>query len=164
MSYVLDASCLIYLGKLGVLEKIKELPSEKYVPPSVYHEVVVLGLERKEPEAVYLDELIQKKVLVIRKPSSLIEGSPPLTFADREALSLAKETRSILIMDELYARALALKSGIEIHGSLFLFLELIRKRAIAKREAMDLIDKMIALGFYLSAEKYKDILKIVEEM
>lgn len=164
MSYIFDASCLIYFGKLGILEKVKELRGEKYITEGVYNEVVLKGLERKESEASYIDNMIKNRVMTIRKPKYLIGDIPPLTIADREAISLAKETKSILIMDEKYARKTTAQYGIEYHGSLYLILELIKRQIITKKEAVRYIDEMIKLGFYLSIEKYREVLNMIEKM
>jgi len=162
MNYALDASCLIYFGKVRLLEKIGRLSGEKYITESIYREVVLKGLERREIEADYIKEIIERNIITITNPGNLIGDSPQLSIADREIISLAKEINSVLIMDEKYASRVAIEYGIEYHGSLYLILKLIEERIISKREAIDCIDEMIKAGFYLSSEKYREVLDIIE--
>lgn len=164
MSYVFDSSCLIYFGKLRILDKIKKLDGKKLIPRAVYNEVVKQGFERKEREAFYIEQLIKEKSFTIQKPKNNINNIPLLSEADREVLALAKEKNYIAIMDEIYARNIAKSYNIETHGSIYLLLKLIEEKIILKKQATEYIDKMINLGFYLSLDKYKEIINIIEEI
>lgn len=164
MSYVFDSSSLIYLGKLRVLEKIGLLEGKKFIPKNVYKEVVTKGLERNEPEARYIDGLIKKNVFTVKSSKTTVENIPFLSEADEEVLSLAKETKSISIVDEIYASDIAEAHGIESHGSVYILLKLLEKKIITKKETTNYLDKMIILGFYLSADKYREILNIIEKL
>ena len=165
MSFVLDPSSLIYLGKLRILEKIRELEGKKLVPKSVYNEVVKKGRERNEPEAAYIDELIKKKIITVKSISAQSLGNIPfLSEADKDVIALAEQTKSIAIIDELYANSIAESFKIESHGTVYILLALMQKGAMTKKQAVEHIDKMISFGFYLSAEKYKEILKSIEKM
>lgn len=160
--FVFDSSSLIYLGKVGLLDKIGNLDGKKLIPESVYQEVVVKGLERGEPEAKHIDDLIKKKIFSIKSSSQSLSKIPYLTKADVEVLSLSKENGFVAIMDEAYGNSIAESYGIESHGSIFLLLKLLEKKTISKKEAVSLLDKMISFGFYLSIEKYREVVKRVE--
>lgn len=161
MSYVLDSSALIYLGKIGLLNKLKLLGEKFIIPSKVYQEVVVIGEEKNEPEVSLIKELIVKKVFLVKIAKGKIEVFPSLSEADKEVLLLAKETNSIAIIDEIYANNVAESYGIESHGTIYLILKLLKEKIIKKNEAIDYVDKIIKIGFYLSAEKYKSFLKII---
>ena len=107
MTFVFDASPLIYLGKVKLLHKVAILDGKKYMPPAVYTEVVINGLERREPEAQYIDELIRKKCFSLADPKLSIGAFPFLSKADHDVLSLAKEMKAICIVDEIYANDIA---------------------------------------------------------
>lgn len=164
MSYVFDSSGLIYLGKLRILNKVAKLEGKKFIPKGVYKEVIARGFERKEPEARYINELIKRKFFLVKKPRTAIEAIPFLSKADREVLTLAKETKSLVIVDEAYASDIAETQGIENHGTIYLILKMVERKIITKKEAIKYIDRMISLGFYLSAEKYREILNVIEKM
>ncbi|MBI2578958.1 MAG: DUF3368 domain-containing protein [Candidatus Aenigmarchaeota archaeon] len=164
MSYVFDSSSLIYLGKLRILDKVAKLEGRKFIPDSVYKEVVVKGFERKEPEAKYIDELIKKKLFAVRKPKTAARDIPFLSKADREVLALSKETESTAIIDELHASSIAEAQGIESHGSIYMLLRLLEKKIISKKETVNYLDRMVGFGFYLSADMYREVLNAIEKM
>ncbi|MBI4439710.1 DUF3368 domain-containing protein [Candidatus Woesearchaeota archaeon] len=156
MDYVLDASALIYLGKVRLLGHISKIKGKKLIPAAVYGEVVLRGFERREPEAGYIDGLIKKNILIVAKPKKLVQ-IPSLSRADNEVLSLAGEMGATAIIDEIYARDIAESMGIEKHGSIWLVIALLKQKAISRNEAKKCIDGMIAHGFYLSIEMYREV-------
>ncbi len=160
--FVFDSSSLIYLGKVGLLENIGNIGEKCIIPLSVYQEVVVRGLERGETEASHIEDLVKRKVFVVRNALVILDKIPYLTKADTEVLSLSKETGFVAIIDEAYGNSIAESYGIESHGSIFLLLKLLEKKLISKKETVNYLDIMISLGFYLSIEKYRDVLKKVE--
>src|SRR3989338_7640806 len=125
MNYVFDSSSLIYLGKLKILEKLNAFEGEKFIPESVYKEVITEGLSRNEPEVKYIENLIKKNFFTIKKSKIIIENAPYLSEADKEVLSLAKETKSIAIIDEIYARNVAVSYAVENHGTVCILLSLL---------------------------------------
>ena len=163
MNYVFDSSSLIYLGKVKLLEKIVLLPGERFIPQEVYDEVLIKGSKRNEPEISYIGELIKKRQFVIRNTGINVTNDPLLSDADKEVLSLAKETKSIAIIDENYAKHLAKSLNIKSHGSLYVLILLVKKKIITKKQAVNYLNKMIKLGFYLSIDKYKDVMRILEK-
>jgi len=165
ISYVFDSSSLIYLGKLKLLEKIDN-SIHKFIPEKVYKEVVEKGLERNELEAEYVNQLIEDKFFNIKsaKTNDLAKDVLLLSAADKEVLSLAREIKSIAIIDEIYASEIADSMGIESHGSLYIILGLIKRGKIAKKDAVKYVNRIIESGFYLSAIKYKEILDLIKRM
>lgn len=160
MSYVFDSSSLIYLGKLRMLEKVGKLEGKKFIPGNVYKEVVTKGFERGEPEARYINNLVKNKTFVVK---SVDFGDVQfLSEADREVIELAKATKSVAIIDETYAKRITKSWGIKNHGTIRILLRLMEKKLVTKKEAINYLDQMIRLGFYLSAENYKEILNIIE--
>ena len=159
MSYVFDSSSLIYLGKLRVLEKVGRLEGKKFIPRNVYKEVVTKGFERGELEARYIDKLIKNKIFIVK--SANFRNIQFLSEADREVLELSKVTKSIAIIDETYAKRIAKSYGIKCHGTIYIFLKLMENKLITKKDVINYIDKMIQLGFYLSAENYREILAML---
>src|SRR3989344_5344074 len=110
--YVFDSSPLIYFGKLKILEKIAKLEGKKLIPESVYLEVVQIGFERGEPEANYIQSLIQKKYFIVSTPKSTVGKVHLLSKADVDVLTIAKETESVAIIDEIYSIGIAESMGI----------------------------------------------------
>lgn len=159
MNFVLDSSCLIYLGKLKLLEKLKLIEGNKYLPQKVFNEVVQKGLERGEPEVKYIEDMIEKQELIIKNPKVRLENTGRLSPSDIDVISLAKEIKAIPIIDDEEARLLAEFHEIDYHGSIYLLIILVNKKVLSKKDALNYIDDMISLGFYLSTETYKEIIK-----
>ncbi len=162
MSYVFDSSSLIYLGKLKLLEKINL--RKKFIPEEVYREVVEEGFKKYEEESKYIKKIIEENKFIIKKPKENIVDFPLLSNADKEVISLAKETKAIAIIDENYAKQIAKSFGIESHGSLFILIKLIEQKEISKEQAINYIDKIIEFGFYLSTKKYREILNLIKKL
>jgi|SRR3989338_674870 len=163
MNYSLDSSSIIYLGKTKLLEKIVSLGAKFYLSQGVYQEVVIKGSENKEAEVFLINKLIEEKIIIV-KYCEAIEGFPLLSNADREVLALARKIKGIAIIDEVLARGIAISLGIAVHGSLYLILEMIKSRIITKKEAVNYIDRMITYGFYLTNEKYREVLNVIEKI
>ncbi len=164
MNYVLDSSSLIYLGKLGLLKNITNTKEKFYIPKKVYGEVVVGGRERKEPEILLINELIREKKLIVKKGKYVIKDYPLLSDADKEVIALAKEMKCCVIIDETSAREIACSLGVKVHGSIYFILILLKRKIITKKDALKYINSMITLGFYLSIEKYREILNLINRM
>ncbi len=164
MNFVFDSSAMIYFGKLRILEKIAKLEGKKIVPKSVYSEVVETGLRRGEPEANYIQSFIQNKHFIVAKPKSQPGQIPFLSKADVEVLTIAKETNSLAIIDEIYSIGIAEAMGVENHGSVYLILKLLKEKIIGKEEAKNALNSMISLGFYLSVQKYNEVISKIEEL
>ena len=164
MNYVFDSSSLIYLGKLGLLEKIKNFEGKKFIPKNVYQEVIIKGLERKEPETKYIEEMIKNKIFIIKESKKFKFETELLSEADKGVISLAKETDSTAIIDEIYARNIVKLQGIKVHGLIYFILKLLENNTISKNEALNYLDRLIILGFYLSPLKYKEIFEIIKKM
>lgn len=164
MSYVFDSSSLIYFGKLKILEKLDIINGTKYIPNNVYREVIKRGFERGDAETNYVKESIEKNLFVIMDAKENIINNGLLSEADKEVLSLSKETKSMAIIDDQYAKQIANSSGIECHGSLYIIMKLVEARKISTIEAVNYIDKMVQLGFYLSVKKYKEVVEIIKNI
>ncbi|MEK6888950.1 MAG: hypothetical protein AABW80_02470 [Nanoarchaeota archaeon] len=164
MSFVFDSSALIYLGKIGLLDRVVLLDGEKIIPKNVYDEVILEGENRMESEVSYIKELINKRLFSVKEARLKVNGNLILSKADKEVLALAKEKKCIAIVDESYASSIADSYGIENHGTIYLILMLLKRKIINKKETISFIDKIVEEGFYLSAGKYKQIAEVINQL
>lgn len=67
---VFDATPLIYLGKINLIENIKYLPEDKYTTKSVYIEVVEVGKNIGRQEAFVIEKIIKSKIIKLRIPTN----------------------------------------------------------------------------------------------
>ncbi|MEM2135645.1 MAG: DUF3368 domain-containing protein [Candidatus Jordarchaeaceae archaeon] len=163
---VFNATPLIYLSKVSLVENIKELPENKYLPRSVYEEVVTRGKELGSADAFKVDKLIKEGVIEIKSPSDdrftkhLLEN-PKIHFADAEVLSLAKELHAIALMDDEESQAMADLEKIPNHGTIYLLFRFLNRAIISKKEFIDKLNEIIKEGWRCSTELYTKIIQVL---
>lgn len=117
---VLNASPIIVLGKLGLLEKALSLFSEVEVPSGVLEEV-----KRKR------DEVYQELTRVIDagriRTEDVKRRLPRLGLGESSAILLALTRDKIVVLDDKRARKLARELGLEVIGTLSILKKLQRK-------------------------------------
>lgn len=160
MIFVFDSSPLIYLGKVGLLEKLSKLKAELLIPKSVYIEVVDRGIEKGFVDAGYIKSLVNDGIFVIKgvkfKPINGIDE------ADAETIALAKHVRGTAIIDDQKARSIASIEEVDCVGSAFILLLLVKRGIIGKKEGRNYLDIMIERGWYCSSDFYSTLLKSLE--
>ena len=161
--FIFNATPLIYLAKVSLIDKIRELPEKKYIPRPVYDDVVTKGKELGLADALKVEKLIEEGVIEIKSPSDdrftkhLLEN-PKIHLADAEALSLAKELQAIALMDEEESRSIADIEKISNRGTIYLLFRFLKKGIIKKKEFIDNLNKMIEEGWRCSIELYSKII------
>lgn len=160
---VFDATPLIYLGKVNLIEKIKHFPEEKYITKSVYMEVVVEGKKSGRPEVFMIETLISRGVFHIKNPANrnymnYLRENPNIHKADIDVLALAQELNGIALLDDEEARGMAEVEGIEHHGTIYLLLRMWKKKLLTKEEVLVGLNEMIRMGWRCSTELYAGIL------
>lgn len=146
---VCDASFLIDLLQADIFPAFLRLNYEKYAPPSVVREVKeknrqlledsIETKQIKKPRIENIDEI----VLLNKKYSSL-------SFQDSACLFIAIKFNSMLLTCEGPLRKIAMHEyGLEVHGSLFIFDELLKERLITYRMAHERLIQLMDSGAYL---------------
>ncbi len=164
---IFDATPLIYLGKINVLEKITHFSEEKYTPESVYQEVVVEGKKSGNPEVFLIENLLDAGILKIKTPAddryiAHLKENPRIHRGDAEVLALALELDGIALMDDEEARGMAEIEGIEHHGTIYLLLRMMKMGLLTKEETIDSLDEMLRMGWWCSTELYAGILRAIK--
>lgn len=161
--FVFDATPLIYLGKIKLLDKVAHLPEEKYITKSVFKEVVEKGKELGEPEAFMIEKIIEAGVIKIKNPHNKkyirrLADNPKIHPADADTLALASELGGVALLDDEEARGMAEIEGIEHHGTIYLLLRMMKMNLITKKETQENLNEMIHYGWRCSTDLYADIL------
>ena len=164
---IFDATPLIYLGKINVLEKITHFPEEKFTPESVYEEVVVEGKKTGNPEVFLIENLLGAGILKIKIPAdnryvNHLKENPRIHRGDAEVLALASELDGIALLDDEEARGMAEIEGIEHHGTIYLLLRMMKMGLLTKEETIDGLDEMLRRGWRCSTELYAGILHAIK--
>lgn len=163
---VFDATPLIYLGKVNLIEKVKHFPEDKYTTKSVYREVVEEGKKSGRPEVFVIETLVKGGVIKIKEPSnkryiSHLRENPKIHEADADVLALAHELDGVALMDDEEARGMAEMEGIEHHGTIYLLLRMRKMKLLTKEEALAGLNEMIRMGWRCSTELYAEMVMAV---
>ena len=130
-----NSSPLIHLTKLGKINYLLELFKEIKIPKEVFQEVVVKGKLNNFIESFLIENLIKEdKIVVINLGSFDKSFYPPLGNGEIEALELAKQNSSLLLIDDAKARNLAQIFKIENQTTIATIFELLIAGIINIRE------------------------------
>jgi len=149
---VANSSPVIILTKQGVFDLFKKCFQNLVIPKAVYDEVM---LKENSPEAAALAKSIKQKWVIVQKTAIMPElHTKNIGQGEKEAISLAHKLKTLLIIDDDFAKKYATIFGVEAHGTFYvLYLACLRK-LISKDDAKNIIDGMIIDGFYVSADLY----------
>ncbi|MCE4606779.1 MAG: DUF3368 domain-containing protein [Desulfurococcales archaeon] len=151
---VSDTSPLIAVKHAGLLEKLGFLFHVIIVPPSVLRELSVKEEDQfKGLSFLSMEEPHDRRIVGVLN-TIVDEG-------EAEAIALALEKGSLLIIDDLKGRKLAGKLGLKIIGTLGL-LKTMKLKGIIK-EVKPAIEKLEEEGFYLSKDLIDTLVSDVKE-
>lgn len=164
---IFDTTPLIYVIKVSLAESLTRLGDAKYLPTSVYEELLK-GEPLGKPEASIIRELVEQAAVNVTRPADAsavrrlvkvaVEGErKPLHTAEAEALALAKELGGIVISDDHVARSTARMIHVELHGTGYLIGRMYREGHISKEEAVTKVRGMRKAGWRLSEDDYRAI-------
>lgn len=155
MKVVSNSTPLIALSRINEFSLLKEYFGEVYIPKEVYEEVVTRGGNLFGAEEVALAEWI--KVENVKNRIAVESLSIALDKGEAEAIVLAREKDTLLIIDEGDGRRIAESLGLKITGTVGI---LLLASADGKLDFKKTIDELIAVGFRLSEKEYKRILSL----
>jgi len=160
---VFDATPLIYLGKIELLDKVAYFPEDKYITKSIFREVVEKGKEIGEPEAFRIEKIVEAGIIKIKNPHDkkyigYLADNPKIHQGDVDTLALASELGGIALLDDEEARGMAQMEGIGHHGTIYLLLRMMKMKLITKKETLESLNEMIYHGWRCSTELYAEIL------
>lgn len=160
---VFDATPLIYLGKIKLLDKVTLFPEGKYITKSIFREVVERGKEIGEPEAFMIEQIIEAGIIKIKNPHNKkyiehLADNPKIHQGDVDTLALASELGGIALLDDEEARGMAEMEGISHHGTIYLLLRMKKMKLLTKKETLESLNEMIHQGWRCSTELYAEIL------
>lgn len=149
---VFNASPIIVLSKLGLLERALSLFSEVEIPRGVLEEV---GRKR--------DEVYQELTRLIAEGRIRVEEVekrlPRLGLGEASAIILALAKNKIVVLDDRRARRLARELGLEVMGTLSILKKLYEEGALAGT-LNTVYRRLTEIGFYVDKKLFD---KIFEE-
>jgi len=143
-----DSTTLIVLFDLNRLDLLSNIFAQIIIPDAVYKEISVKS-SIILPSFMKVEKVHDSEILEILKNV--------LDIGESEAIALALERKSPLIIDEKKGRKIALREGIQIIGLLGIMYLNIKKGYMSKKEAKRFLSDAIAHGYRIST-------KLMEEM
>lgn len=154
---VSDTGPLAVLFKARLLFILKELHKEVFVPIAVERE-----LRRKSEGNDIFKDNIWIKVTEVENIKLVKAIMLVVDEGEAEAITLALHTDACILIDEKRGRNAAKALGLEIRGTLGLFVEAKNKDIIIS--VKDCIDRLLEVGYYLDYELIKEVLSKVNEI
>jgi len=156
---VSNASSLIFIGKLGIFYLLKNICQRVLIPKQVFDEI--FKYDKSE------NNLIQKELdsnFIVKQDIKKIKDIP-LHIGERAAISLCLEKNiKIFLSDDKKARSYARSLSLDTIGVLGIILESLKLKSINKKQAKELIRKLIDKGYYMSPGLYAKTLELIEEV
>ena len=149
---ICDSTPIIFLSKINKLELFKELFTSIIIPESVKEETLI----ENKPGYEAIKKAIEEKWIKIANPKKRLELN--LGKGETDAISLAKEKSETLIIDDAYAIKAAKFYDVDIIRTTTLIFIAINKKIISKKEAVNLLNKLIEQGYYIKPAEYAAIL------
>jgi predicted nucleic acid-binding protein len=142
---VADSTCLIGLSKIDKLEILRDLFGAILIPPSVFHEVVVLGSGRPGAAEIDAAEWIQPRDVTDRLAVNALRLS--LGAGESEAIVLASEQAAdFSILDDWQARQVALGLSLPVIGTVAVLAKAEEKGLIG--DLASAVEALRKSGFY----------------
>jgi len=166
---IINASPLIYLGKIGALYLVPKLFTKCYTTLLVRNEV--LG-EKNTPEFSILDASFSDWLSLMEPTNKqLIKRLEQFGIHNGEAtvIALAKELQdkkneSVVIIDDLAARGIARTLDLKVTGTLGILLKALKLNYIDLEKSRDFIHNLVEnTAFRISSTLYSRILKEIEK-
>ncbi|MDB2236354.1 DUF3368 domain-containing protein [Halorubrum ezzemoulense] len=161
MSWVFDATPLIYLAKAGWFGVIETLAEPRVVPEAVYREVVTAGVEQGYDDARRIERAVEDGLVDVvavdtddSPVATRLGRHPGLSGADVAVLTCADARDAVAVMDESAGRSAAEVEGVETRGTAYLVLAAVKGGQLSKAEGRDAIDAMIDHGWYVAPDVY----------
>ena len=150
---VSDSTTLIILSNFKRFELLSNLFSQIIIPQAVYEE---LNAKVKTTLPPFI------KVQKVTSFKLVDELKLLLDLGESEAIALAIELDSKLIIDERRGRKVAMNMGITITGLLGIVYLNIKKSFISKTEAKEFLDSAIADGYRISHLLVEDMFRKID--
>ncbi len=171
MPIVSNASPLIWLSKVGELSLLEKLFSEVLIPEEVYKEVVEKGLEEGFSDAFVIKESVDNgwvKVVKLAEDEEklcekIVEHAPEIHLGEAQAIILARENKTLLLIDESSGRAFAEAMGLKARGTLYIIIEALRKRLLDKNNARETVLTLAGKGFRIEPKLLARLLREIEK-
>jgi len=147
MTVVCDTGPLIALAKVDQLQLLEQLFGDVEIPQAVHREL----LAKSGPESARLDRALASFVQVKTLPDFAVavkSATLRLAPGEQQAVALAHELRTLLVMDERLGRAAGRRLGLSVTGSVGVLIRAKERGLVAA--VRPLLDGIRQRGYWLS--------------
>lgn len=160
MIVVADTTPLISLMKVGHLNLVQQLFGEIQIPNAVYQELVYNTRFPEESRQIRECPFIKKVDVEDVRAVELLRRSSGLDAGESEAIILA-DTKNVflLLMDEVKGRQVAKQMGIQIMGTIGMFLAAYKEQLLSREEILNCIEILKTTGRHISSKLYEQLIE-----
>ncbi len=158
MKVVFNASPLIILNKLNLLEDVFSLFQKKYIPNGVIDEINQKTSPKEKPIEPFLkrSDVFVKEVQINRLYLKLRES---LAEGETEAILLALKINSdYVILDDKVARNKAASFGLKVKGTIGI-LRILYQKSLLEIPPDKILIKLKRFNFRIKEDIYREILR-----
>lgn len=166
---VTDSTCIIYLAKIGKLDLPKAVYGKVLVPREVYSEVVQRGKEKGFIDAELVEKAIKGGSIEVKELSKVQkkEAEQLCSLAaigkgEAEAMILARDSKSELVMDDVVALGVAKLYGLKTLWTTTLILKAVHEGILTKPEGRRVIENLVTAGYRLAGDVLLELLRELE--
>jgi predicted nucleic acid-binding protein len=172
MTAISNAGSLIWLAKYNRLHFLRNLYQKIEMPEAVYREAVAVGLEKGYRDAQTIQNAIKEGWIKVRKvkavdPVRKVEEKLRVELGEGEretiALTLETEVKTFLTNDE-NAYIIGKNLNLKPRGILYVLLRKVKEKSISKKEAEELIKRMLQDGFWLTPTIIQKFYEALEKL
>ncbi len=145
MKVVSNSGPLMALGKIGQIQLLYPVYGAILIPSAVYEEAVLEGLARGEPDAVAIEmEFHRQHLQIIETDLTPAITALPLDRGEKHAIQLAmNEKADWVLLDDMQARTEAKRLGLQVKGTLGVFVDTVRQNILNMSEIDVVFDAML---------------------
>lgn len=154
---ICNSTPLILLSKINQLEILKDIFGFVLIPESVKDEVLI----EDKPGFIIIKKAIENNWIKIINPKKKLDLN--LGNGEIDAISLAKEKKDTLIIDDSYAIKAARIYNVDTIRTTTVIFTALKKKIINKKQAIELINKLIENDYYIKPTEYSIILNKLNE-
>lgn len=158
---VADATVLIYLAKLGELDRLERRFDAVLVPAAVHEEVVERGRAEGYRDALAVEAAADDGLEVVSLADDVaataerLRDTADLGRGEAAAIALAQARAARCLTDDHAARTTAAAVGVEVGGTIYVLLDALDAGTLSYDEYVRLIDGLSDAGFRMSASLYR---------
>jgi len=146
-----DTSPIIFFAKIKRFDLLKSLYGQIIISKEVEDEL----LFGNKPDSELIKDAIKDGLIIVKSPLKNLNLS--LGKGENSVINLANELNQPLIIDDSPGCKVAQSLNIEILRTTSVIFSAVKEKLINKKQALEIINKIIDKGYYISINYYKEI-------